>query len=853
MTRPPARLRGPLWFRLTTRHLLAHRLQTFLMVAGVALGVAVVISIDIANQSAEQAFLMSTEAVTGRATHEITGSRRGVPFAVYAALRRAGIRRAAPVIERLVLPPASGRPLTLLGIDPFAEAPFRPYFETLGSQSSTLDDLLTVPGAALLAVETAAELSVTPGDEFYVDLDGARRRLTLVATVTARTSTQQRALTGLVVTDISTAQELTGDPDHIDRIDVILPLGDEAARARVARLVPSNLNIGEVGTAAGPVREMIRAFQTNLYALSLLALIVGMFLIFNTMTFAVVQRTTLIGTLRALGVTRSQVFRGVCAEAAVVGIVGTAIGIVLGIFLGRSSVDMVSQTVNDLFYALTVRSVSIPPTSIVKGSLLGIVATIATAAFPAREAAAAPPCSALSRSATEHSATALVRRSAGVGVALLVIGTILLLLPTRDLRTAFIGLFGVIIGLAFFAPLATGRLMAAVTPVAARFGGVLGAAAPRDVTRSLSRTATAIAALMLALSVAIGLRLMIGSFRTTVGVWLDTTLRGDVYLSGRTLGGTSATTPLDPEVLGYLRRLDGVRRLDFVRSTSLPSDRGLIQVTASSRPYYDDERLYKDLSVPSAQLAAALASGDILVSEPLATRLGLEAGEDTLELYADGGSLDARVTGVYYDYASTQGTVMMDLSVYRSLSDDDAITGAAILLDDATTTNAVSDRVARDLVPIQALRVRPNHVLRGEVFAVFDQAFAITRALVILATGVATLGVLSALLALQLERRRDFGMLRALGVTGRQAARHVLLQTSLLGGAASVLAVPTGVLLAYLLIHVINRRAFGWTLHMQLAAEPFLAAMGIAAIAAMAAASLPAWRMLRSRTSDLLR
>ncbi len=852
MTRHPPRLRGPLWFRLTTRHLLAHRLQTFLMIAGVALGVAVVISIDIANVSAERAFLMSTESVTGRATHEVSGGIGGVPIDTYSELRRAGIRSIAPVIERLVVPTSSGRPLLLLGIDPFAEAPFRPYLESLGAQSSTLDDLLTVPGAVLLAPETAAELGVDLGETFEIDIDGSRRRLTLIGTPVASRSSHRRALTGLILTDISTAQELTAGPQRIDRIDVVLASGDVAGLQRIREHLAAELEIIAVGASAGPVREMIQAFQTNLYALSLLALIVGMFLIFNTMTFAVVQRTELIGTLRALGVTQSEIFRGVCAEAAVVGLVGTAIGVVLGVTLGRSSVDMVTQTVNDLFYALTVRSVAIPTTSIVKGVLLGLVATVTTAAVPAREAAAAPPRTALSRSSMEHTATGLVVRSARIGLVLLVLGVVVLLIPTRDLWLAFGGLFAVIIGIAFFSPLATQWLMELCAPVTGRLWGVLGAAAPRDVTRSLSRTSTAIAALMLAVSVAIGLRLMIGSFRTTVEVWLDTTLRGDVYLSGRALGGTAATTPLAPEVLRHLQQLSGVRRIDFVRSTSVPSTRGQILVAASSRPYYDDPRLYKSLAVPTEQLAARLAAGDVLVSEPLATRLDLVAGESDLELLVERRTWKTRVVGVYYDYASTQGQIMMDLSVYRSVFADEAVTGAALILESGQTSEQVSDRLARDLASLQTLRVRPNRELRREVFEVFDQAFAITRALVILATGVATLGVLSALLALQLERRRDYGMLRALGVTGKQAARHVLLQTGLLGGAAAVLALPTGVLLAWLLVYVINRRAFGWTLHLEYSIEPFAAAMAMAMIAAAAAAMLPAWRMLHSRTSELL-
>ncbi len=829
------------------RQIAANRSQTLLMVAGVALGVAVVVAVDIANDSASRAFQLSTEAIAGRATHEISGGPTGVPVEVYRQLRRSGRRDAAPVIQRLVV--VEGQPLTLLGIDPFADAQFRGY-TAVAAAAASLDALLTVPGAAILAAATADSLGLAVGDDFEVVVGGISKRLVLVDLAEAADARTERAVRGILLTDIASAQELTGRPQRVDRIDLIL---DDAAAAQLAgETLGRGLRLDPVGTASGPAREMIDAFRTNLLALSLLALIVGLFLIFNTMTFSVVRRRAGIGTLRALGMTAREVFRQICIEASAIGLVGTGLGLLLGVALGRGAVDLVLTTINDIFFPLTFRDDSLPLLSLAKGAALGVGATVVAALPAAREAAASAPRSAMMRSSAEHSATRLVAAASRIALLLLLGGLVLFALPTRSLVVGFAGLFAATLGIAFLTPLATQGLMSALIAPLRSLAGSLGAAAPRDVSRSLSRTATAVAALMLAISVAIGLQLMIGSFRSTVAVWLERTLTGDVYISAPSVGGTAATDPLAPGVRPALEQLAGVRSVDFVRSTTVRTDLGPIRVAASSRPVYRGQRLYHSLAVPVIELSAALRAGAVLASEPLMNRLGIEVGS-LIAIDGRDGPHRAEVVGIYYDYASSQGTLMLDMDFYQRLSGDTQITGAALHLEDPGAAAEMSLQVARALAPQQALDVRPNRALRAEVFAVFDQAFAITGALVILATLVAALGVLSALLAVQLERGRDFGILRAVGLTARQSARQVVGETMLLGAAAGLLAIPTGTALAYLLIHVINKRAFGWTLQMTFDTEPYLSAMGLALGSALLAALLPARRIAARSPVELLR
>jgi putative ABC transport system permease protein len=618
-------------------------------------------------------------------------------------------------------------------------------------------------------------------------------------------------------------------------------------------LLPPDAHLLTIEARTGTVQEMTAAFRLNLTALSLLALVVGMFLIYNTMTFSVVQRRPLFGTLRCLGVTRREVFALVAVEALAVGALGAVLGVGLGILMGQGAVRMVTQTINDLYFVVTVRGVQIPASSLVKGALLGVVATLLTAAPPALEAASVPPRAALSRAGLESKAQRAVAWAAIGGLLLLAAGGGLLLFPTRDLVVSFTGTFAVIVGFAMLAPLVTKVLMRAAAPLLGRAWGTLGRMAPRDVINALSRTAVAVAALMVAVSVSIGVSLMVGSFRHTVIAWLDQTLQGDVYLSAPTLTATQSSAPLDPAVVERVRRWPGVERVDVLRSAAVDSPAGPVHVAATDNPTLGDERLFLWAAGTPPELAAALKNGAVLVSEPFANRLGLLPRGGAVTLFTAAGSQEFPVAGIYYDYASSQGTVLMDLEIYRRLWQDETLTAAALRLPPGADAGQVALALQEALAPTQRLVVRPNRELRADVLEVFDRTFAITGALQLLATVVAFIGVLSALLSLELERQRELGILRAIGLTARQLWGLVMVETGLMGSVAGLLAMPTGLILAMILVYIINRRSFGWTLQMQIEPEPFLQALAVAVIAALLAGVYPARKMGRMLAAEALR
>lgn len=836
------------------RYLVRRRWQTIMMVIGVMLGVALVVAVDMANASAARAFTLSTEAVTGRATHQITGGPNGVPDAVYFELRRSGLPViTAPILSTYTSSEQLGsRPFQILGIDPFADSPFRSYLNTEGPLPlDQLTQFLTRPGAILISRENADRYDLQLGDDVSLNIGGRQRTVVIAGLLDPTDGLARRAVDGLLLADIATVQEITGKIGWLERIDLII--ASDSQQAQVESWLPDGVRLAAVAARQGSVEQMTAAFRLNLTALSMLALVVGLFLIYNTMTFSVVQRRQLFGTLRCLGVTRSEVFWLVTSEAAIVGLIGAALGIVVGIFLGRQTVSMVTQTMSDLFFTATVRGVGIPLESLLKGGLAGFTATILTAALPAWEAASIPPRAALSRSGLESKARKVVVWLAGAGAGLIMIGILTFSLPTRSLLTGFSGTFAVVFGFAMLAAITMVGLMKVLDPVLGRIFGFLGRLAPRNLLNSLSRTAVATAALMVAVAVTIGVTLMIESFRHTVNLWLEATLQGDIYISAPAYTGAVPSEPIDPQILEKVATWPGVSQVDVLRSVAVDSPQGVVRVSASSNPNIARERLFLE-AMPAAEIVwQELLAGGVLVSEPLARRLNLLQAGAEIALFTPSGEQRFPVVGVYYDYAASEGSLLMARPLYQQIWQDDRVTAVDIRLADVSQAESISVIMQDVFNPTQQLFIRPNSSLRQEVLTIFDRTFAITSALRILATLVAFIGILNTLLLLQLEKQRELGILRALGLTGRQLWRLVLLETGLMGLSAGLLAAPTGYVLSLILIYIINQRSFGWTLQLALEPGAFLQAMAIAVSAALLAGIYPAWRLGRMETADVIR
>lgn len=827
----------PLILQAGWRQLTRYRGQWLLSVLAITLGVAVVVAVDLANQSALGAFRAAHDLLAGRASHQLVAGPAGLDQALYRRLRiEHGLRRSAPVVEGRAVLPALDETLTLLGLDPFAEAPFRGYAAVGGS--ANVAGLIARPRTALLSAGRARALGLSTGEDFEVRLGGRRVRLTLAGTLAAGPAADE-----LVVVDIATAQELLGRLGRLSRIDLILE--DGAAETLTAALPPGVRLLSAAGQAES-LGELSRAFRLNLTALSLLALLVGLFLIYNTLSFAVVRRRPIIGTLRALGATRGEVLRGLLLEAALLGAVGTLLGLALGVPLAQGLVQLVGRTVQSLYYEQAVVALEVAPLSLLKAVALGLLGAVLAAAVPAREAASLPPRSAMSRATLERGSRRWLLRAVLLGLLLAALGG-LVLAASSGVSAGFVALFALVLGAALGVPAVTVLLLHPAAALLGRLAGLPGRLAARGAAASLSRTGVAVTALAVAVAAVVGVGVMIHSFRVGVIGWLEHTLQADYYLSADTAGGRSA---LGPARLQRLRGLPGVGSVQVNRWLELPTADGPVQLWAMEL----DRRAWRAYQFLAGEPQAAweaFQAGAVVLSEPYAHRRGLSVG-DSLVLPTREGPRRFPIAGVYRDYGSDRGTVRLSADTLQRWFGVSPATGAAIYAA-AGADPAVLEQGLRELAAAPGLRLRSQRALKARSLEVFDQTFAITEVLRLLAGVVAFAGVLAALAALQLERARETAVLRALGFTPGQLVGLGLTQSGLLGLAAGLCALPLGVLLSGLLVHVILLRAFGWSMALAVAPGSLIAGVALAVVAALLAGLYPAWRDYRSLPAQALR
>ncbi|WP_455207323.1 ABC transporter permease [Kaarinaea lacus] len=858
-----------LW-KATVRHYMKHPWQILLSTVGITLGVAVVVAIDLTNSSAKKAFDLSAGALTGKATHQIIGSSNGVPEELYLELRKNdGVSAIAPIVEGYgKFQGKNGKQedtavFQIIGVELFAERQFRNHLDNTINRID-IARFLGEPRTMIMGRSVAQRLGVKLNEQVTFLVSGAEVPFTLVGLINDKEELDALALASILFVDIATAQEVLGNQGYLSRIDVILP--DDSAGKRVLQelkvSLPSNVDIISSNARNYALSQMTKAFETNLTALSLLALIVGMFLIYNTMTFAVVLRRQIIGSLRALGVTRREIFQMIFAESIFIGLWSTWLGIFFGILLADGLLTLVTRTINDLYFVLNIHSLDVSFLSIVKGTLIGVVATAISGFIPAYEATKSTPRASLARSNLEAKYREAFLWSKYFGGGLMFIGGLVLIIPHDYLWLSFAGLFCVIGGFTFYVPQFTLILVNMAVPVHNKILGTLGNISARSVSSSLSRTSVAVASLTVAIATTIGVAVMIDSFRGSVVSWLDNTLRAELFVTAPGVNSSRGKGNLSPIWVERFKSMPEVRSVSIVRNVQLQAPKGITELHVLKIP----DNMFSMFELKQGDYAQAsqgfFEEDGLLVSEPYAYKYDVDVGE-MMVLPTDKGLRSFKVVGVYVDYGSDQGIVTINRDTYERYWDDRTITSLGLHMDPSVNVNYFLDKLKAVVLDYQAkqlgsekeqdLIIKSNLAIKEASIRVFDRTFVVTEVLRLLAIFVAFVGIVSALMSIQFERRAEIALFRVLGLTPQEVWLVVTGETGLIGAIAGILAIPLGLILAMVLIFVINRRSFGWSMEITLDPMLFVQSLLLAITAAMIAGMIPAFKMSRNNPVNALR
>jgi len=864
------------WFLLrylSVRYWLRHRGAFVLAALGVALGVAVFVAIQVANYSVLSAFSASLDAVAGKANLEVRGGSGGVPEGMYARLVVAGdprIRAMVPRISNTVLSPSLGTSVLVNGVDAFAEEDFRLASERSdsGDNSGASGPLTSLPrerntesdaagsgfreSLGFLLDRTALAVSATLAKRHHLKIGsrvefevGVRREWFHVVAILDDAASGRAFGGDFAIMDIAAAQEAFGLRGKLTSIDLLVNETDFAGvKQSLRELAPPDAVVGRPRERSEQIGAMLGAFQLNLTALSSIALFVGAFLIYNAMASAVTRRRLEAGILRAVGASTGQLMGLFLVEAAAVGLFGSMLGLGLGLLLAHYTLGAVATTVSELYIAVRARELYVPPWLPWAAPLAGMVLSVLAAIPAAQEAATTSPRSAMTGGTLHHLTEKWAPVFAGCGALLLGFAWVLCRpeISGRAPMVGFLAAGATIGGFAAFAPLLTlygGRL---IRPAAERLGGIEGALAADYLRRALNRSSLAIAALMTSLALTIGMNVMVHSFRYTVENWVDDTISADLFIATSNGFDNGRGPGLPPEVIRYVTTRKSVKVFDTVREADIEVAGQPAVILANQLPLLPHGgrriRYVSTVNGVDAANAAFLAGQAIVISERLASLAALKAG-DNLRLVTPNGPRDFPIAGVFYDY-DPDAVLYMNRMVFAKLWDDNQIDGLALYLDGSVTADQFAGVVDRRYGSKYALLLLPNAEIRGEIFRTFDQTFAVTYALQLIALIVAAVGVFNTLVSLLLERSRELASLRAMGASSAQIRKMTLIEFGLLAFLAWLLSVAAGLCLAWQMIFVINRQFFGWTIFWSLPPMLLINALVLAILAGLGAGFWPA-------------
>lgn len=865
-----------LFRQFIVRRLAGDRLRTATTVIGVALGIAVVIAIQLTNRSSVAGFETALEVTAGRTAVEIVGPGTGIDesrLPELGWLREYGT--ASPVIEADVAVVVEGgrtEAMRVLGIDILRDRPLRDYRVVEGvegparpggpaSEGGDGDEiavtrfleLLTSTRAVVLTEAFADRHGLSVGDE--VQLIVGDRVGSYEITALLANEGPARVLDGnFALMDIAAAQLAFDRLGRIDRLDVRLAENADVAAAldAIAARLPPGLSAQRPARRGAQVERMLAAFHMNLTALSWIALIVGLFLVYNTVTISVIARREEIGTLRALGVTRRQVLALFLGEAAAMGIAGTLLGLGLARLLADLSVALTSTTVQALYIATAAAPPALGWADVSLAFAIGLPLSLAAAAVPAREAASVPPTAAIRghdriETRVRFRPAQLIAPAALLALA----GGLATLGPIDGVPVfGYVSAFATIIGVSLLVPGIIFGVARLLRPALRRLAGVEGLLAHANLAASIPRLAVSVAALATALSMLVAIAVMIGSFRDTVAYWVNQTLQADLFVGPGVNAGRNADHTLSADVIQLLRDHPQVDAVDSFSGVDLAYADGLIvlgagdfAVAARRAPL-----LFKSPDDGREQMLGAVGADEVIVSEPFVTRYGLSVG-DTLTLDTPAGARPFTIVAEYYDYSADRGTVVMDRTTFTRYYGDRAPTAVRVYLAPDADPAAVRASILEQIGEGHRLFIYTNRTLREEVLRIFDSTFAITYALEVIAIVVAMLGVAGTLLTLVLERRQDLTLVRLIGAGRAQVRRTIVLEAALVGAISQGIGLVVGLVLSVLLIFVINVQSFGWTIQFHLPVA-FLAQATIAVVIFTALSGLYPARRATAMTAE---
>lgn len=841
-----------LYRKFVLRDLKRNFVLTVLTCSGVALGVAVVLSVSLANYSVLDRFSRTVKQISGEANLEIRPRNSDFmpqDFLEHIRWLWQANARFTPIFEaEIVLNNSDKTMVPLLGVDLLAEPDFTNYQISIlqsgtkvqAVNSAQLPTLLE-PYTALVPISLAKRHNLREGTELQIISGGETKRLKIAGLLSE--SNLGSAYSGtFILVDISTAQALLGKEGKISLVSIIAPneaVDDIAQQLR--ETLPQAVSVQEPAHQVHQLKKMTRSFEGNLFALTLISLVVGMFLVYNTMTMNVIRRRPDIGVLRALGASRLDILLLFMAGATTIGTVGSLGGVAFGVLFAEGVLNAIASTLQHFYVRHPLERISLDPSIVVLPFLLGVLATVIATLPPALESASVPPAVACRRSSFDRKVVPSAKPLVLAALVFISLGVLLSFAPpVADFP--LLGYGAAVLFIVGFSLLVSPYLRATLpvlTWIFEKLRIVEARLATCCLRGAIGRASVATASLMVALAMMISLSIMIASFRQTVVVWVNQTFKADLWMQTVAHGRGVEADRMSPAVIDELKAVDGVLAVDgFIdypieyrgepcrlagADLDIVAKRGFLQFTSGEN---------------TSAVLTRLGPGECIISEAFSLKKHASVG-DIISLATPSGNLSLHVAAIYYEYSSDLGYIIIRRSTFAKQFGDPTVSSVAIYLKPYLDIDSVRSRIISKVgnhVSVLAIRE-----LRSEALRIFDQTFAITYALYAIAILVAVLAITSTLFSLSEYFKRDYAVLSCLGASLAQLRKIIFFESLILGIAGYVLSTLLGCVLSLLLIYVINRQSFGWTVQLVIPSAVFLNSFVLVIFTSLAAAIYPAF------------
>jgi putative ABC transport system permease protein len=850
-------------FSLAMRSLRARPLRTALTTFGVILGVAVILAISETNASTLAALTQVFSQASGKAQLTIApsdASAQGFPQDAADRISAvSGVAALVPVVrdqasladaaspeqmELSMLGAASGG-LMIYGVDPTLDMLARDYKIIEGQFLSPDRGAYDI----VLVKNYADEKKIKLGNEVTLIATGGSARFRVVGLMD-KDGPGQLNNGAFGVMPLETAQDVFLRAGDLDQIDVVArpeatsgPTLEKLRQALQTRL-GSDYSVTYPAAQGQRVSQMLSGYQMGLNMFSAIAIFVGAFLVYNAFSMTVVERTREIGMLRTLGMTRRQVMRQILTEAAIIGLVGSFLGIGAGLLLAQGLIRVMEVVV-----AQDIKAVRVPAAGIITALLVGVTVTLVAAAIPAWQAGRVSPLEALRVRGNAREGW-FIRWGWLIGTILLVSSSILLVAAPLPEQMRDMMVMGLFLGGTLLIPVVVNVAERAVRPALRRIYGAEGQIGSRNVRRARLRTALTVAALMIGVAMVLSIRAITAAFSQDIGSWIQKYIGGDVYVH--------SSLNMRADLARRLEAVDGVaavtpiRYLDIKRVLPSGGDERLTLMAVDPASYRNvTSFVFSGEQGDPTRLANRLAAGNtVFISSVLSEKSGLKVG-DKIRLATRRGERDFEIAGVVVDFYN-QGLVVQgswkDLRRYFGVND---VSAFLLKAEPGRSPREVRDRIKRLYGSSQHLTIESNEAIRSRALGLITQTTSLFDVMSIITMMVAALGVINTLTMNVAERTREIGMLRSLGMTRRQIAKMILAEAGMMGLVGGTLGLLFGVLLSRTVLSSMNRMA-GFRLEFTLPLAGVVVSLIIALVISQLAALWPARRAARIRIIEAI-